>query len=135
MDQTALPLQSEEGEDQRKMLSATEQQSVVKFLGWPSKTLQVDSTHYSKIFVDRLTSLDAEGEVIVRDYLRKLGEIDEKIECATCRVSTEQVDNITLNNREIEQLYKLRRRWICELSDFLDLPILKTCNHVGSVIV
>ncbi len=117
------------------MLSATEQQSVVKFLGWPSKTLQVNSTHYSKIFVDRLTALDAEGEAIVQDYLRKLGEIDEKIECATCRVSTEKVDNIHLNNREIDQLYALRHRWIHELSDFLDLPILKSNHHMGSLTV
>lgn len=117
------------------MLSATEIQSTVRWLGWPSKTVDEGSTHYSKIFTDRITTLSDEGIAVVRDLLRKISETEEKIECARCRLAAEKVDGLVMNNREISQLHSLKTHYILELSEFVDLPVLKHSHHVHSLVV
>jgi hypothetical protein len=117
-------------------LTDTEIQKIVFYLGWPSKTVDEGSTHYSKIFKDRINDVSAEGEVIVRNYIRKIEEMYERLESAACRLSTSQVDNLHINPMEVEKLHKLKCRYIKELSDFLDLPIMRTsCSSAKSLVV
>lgn len=117
-------------------LTANEIQCVVLYLGWPAKTVEVNSTHYSKIFVDRITTIPAEAEPKVRKYLDKIETLRDQLESAMCRLTTTEVDDIKLREDEIQRLKGLENYWVCQLSDYLDLPVIKSCNGANiSVIV
>ena len=106
-------------------LTNKEQQCIVFYLGWPSKTLDVDSTHYSKIFGDRLLNLDSDAEVKIRNILTKIENIRAQLEDAACRFTTKKVDNIELREDEMEKLCALERKCVRWLSEYLDLPVMR----------
>ncbi len=117
-------------------LTSREQQKILRFLGWAGLTVVPDSTHFNSVVNDRLgnnvskpLTVDIEREV--RDILERLINIDTCLDEAKCRLTASQVDKITLNKNEISELRKERKRWIRELSDILDIPIMR--SGFGSV--
>jgi len=116
-------------------LTDKQKDCVVFYLGWPAKTLVVDSTDYSKIFSDRLTDLSTDSEKRIKGILDKLEDIDKQLDEARCRVSTLKVQDIQLNPEEIDQLKKERRRCIKELSCFLDLKVVCKSSSMGNICI
>lgn len=104
-------------------LTEIEKHTIVRHLGWPAKTLLVNSTHYSNWVVSRLTDLTPEIESLVRDLLSRLIKMDEKLEKAVCRAGISEVDGITFREDELRILRNERYRIIKELSQLLDIPI------------
>jgi hypothetical protein len=115
-------------------LTNKEQQCLVLYLGWPAKTLYTDSTHYSKIFVDRITNLDTDTEVKVRELLEKIERVREQMEEAQCRLSTTEVDNIKIREDELRRLRDLDRMYVKWLSQYLDLPVLRCDQSVCTTV-
>lgn len=115
-------------------LTDKQKEDVVLFLGWPTKTLVPDSTHFSNIFYDRLNNLSVEGEIKVIDLITKIDEVRTNIHEAQCRLVAEKVDNVTLNQDEIDELWDLERRYIQILSEYLDLPIMRKGGSVNGCI-
>jgi hypothetical protein len=116
-------------------LTSKQKHKVVFYLGWSGLTLVANSTQYNSVVNDRLGStLNADIENLVKGLLERLEMLDKALEEAICRLSASSVDNIEMNPKEIEMLKKERMRLIRELSDHLDIPIMKSSAQNMSVI-
>ena len=115
--------------------SSRQQHEIVRLLGWPGKTLLSSSTHYNNTVVSRLTNLNADIESEVTALLAKIAKIDAALESALCRLQAKKVDTIETNPDEIPMLKRERMRLLRELSDLLDIQIIKTGGGQVSVVV
>jgi HAMP domain-containing protein len=116
-------------------LSTKQKHRTIYYLGWPGLTLVSGSTHYNSVVNDRLANLNDEIEKLVKEILERLENLDKSLDEAKCRLTASKVDNIELNKDEIYHLKKERMRQIRELSDHLDIPIMKTHGNTSTVIV
>lgn len=117
-------------------LQDAQKEAIIFYLGWPAKTLVVDSTHYSKITADRMTNLSDVTEKNVKVILAKLDNIDTQLEEARCRLSANKVADIHMDaTREINKLKSERRRCAKELSCYLDIAFKCKIGSQGSVCV
>ena len=112
-------------------LNSKEQQQILRFLGWAGLTVVPDATHFNSVVNDRLgnnpkkpLTIDIEREV--KGILKRLLTIDEALEEALCRLTATKVDNVTTNKDEIRMLRGERKRWMRELSDILDIPMMRS---------
>jgi hypothetical protein len=103
-------------------LSPTEQNKVVQLLGYGGKTIQPGSVIFNKILNDRLNNLPTDTESIVRTYLTQVAAIETQMFAAPTRMIAKKVGDIELNNREIEDLRRERKRLGKEISVHLDVP-------------
>lgn len=103
-----------------------EKATVIFYLGWPAKVLVATSQVFNSVVNDRLLGVPVDSEGRVRKILKALKALDERLECAADRLSASQVDDITLNKDEIGALKGERLRYIRELSDLLDITIMRS---------
>ena len=116
-------------------LTDKEKHNVTFYLGWPGLTLVTGSTHYNSVVNNRLgASLNSYIENLAKGLLSRLEKVDEQIEEARCRLSAESVDNIHMNKQELAMLRKERLKFIRELADLLDIPILRSGGGMVAVI-
>jgi hypothetical protein len=116
-------------------LSDKDKHKVVYYLGWTGTTLIAGNVHYNSVVNDRLIDLNTYIESLTKGLLERLDMIEESLTQARCRLAAASVDNITMNEREIEHLKKEKRRLIRELSDHLDIPIMKSGGGNTTVLV
>lgn len=116
-------------------LTEKQKHKVIFYLGWAGRTIISGSTHFNSVVNDRLNGTNTEMESLVKTMLENLEKLDERLKAAQCRASTVSVGDITLNNNEIALLKKERTRLIRELSDHLDIPIMKSGGANASVVV
>ena len=116
-------------------LTEKEKHKVVRYLGWSGLTIVANSTQFNSVVNDRLSVTTAEICKIAKEMLEKIELIDEQREQANCRLAASKVDDITMNERELAMLCKERMKWIRELSDHLDIPIMKSGGGIKAVIV
>lgn len=116
-------------------LTDQEKADIIYQLGWPGLTIVPNSTDYSKPIVDNLTTPTAQMEVQIRALLERLSKLDLKIEAATCRLSASQVGDIKLNENELHFLRKEKKMLLRELSDLLDIAIVRQGGSNPSVLV
>ena len=111
-------------------LTNGQKNKILYWLGYPGKSLDVGSVLYDKVLSDRLVSLNADTEALVKVLMDKIAALDEKMEQAQCRMATESVGDIKLNsNNEIHLLKGERKRLIKELSVHLDIPYRGSSNQ------
>lgn len=120
-------------------LTAKEQQRILRYLGWAGLTVVPDATHFNSVVYDRLgnnsgkpLTIDIEKEV--RGTLTRLLKIDECLDDAKCRLAASKVDRTEMNPDEIRELRAERKRWTRELSDILDIPVIKSGSGNISVV-
>ena len=118
-------------------LSDSEKADVIFFLGWPGLTIVADSTHFNSVVNDRLNVTDTNAEIsrIASGILIRLTKCDTQLDSAKCRLAASKVDNLTLNEEEIAKIKNERRRFVRELSDHLDIPIMKSSSNQVSIVV
>lgn len=118
-------------------LTAKQKARTIFYLGWSGLTIVSGSTHFNSVVNDRLNATDnnAEIERLVKELLELLAACDEKLEKAKCRLAAISVDNIKLNPNEIPMLKKERSRYTRELSDHLDIPMMKSSSQQVSIVV
>jgi len=118
-------------------LTAKQKARTIYYLGWPGLTIVTDSTHFNSVVNDRLNVTDTEAEIsrLVKELLTRLEGCDEKLDKAKCRLSAVKVDNLELNPDEIRMLKKERMRYVRELSDHLDIPIMKSSAQQVSIVI
>jgi hypothetical protein len=114
-------------------LSSQEQHDVIRYLGWPGKTIVANSISYNTQVADRVSNMPIEMENQTRKLMDRLVTLDEKLEKALCRASTKQVDDITLNENEFSMLRGERKRVVSELSDLLDIPVMSSSNNMVNI--
>ena len=113
-------------------LTAKQKHDVLFRLGWSGKTLDVDSTNYSKIIADRLENLSSSMQATIVGLLKRLEAIQTQMDEARCRMTTESVDNIKINKDEAHMLKKEFTRYLRELSAETCIPIArKNSNNVA----
>lgn len=112
-------------------LSSAEMNKVIQLLGYGGKTIQPTSVIYNKILNDRLIQLPTDTENLVRSYLSTVSTIETQMAAAPTRLIAKKVGDIELNNRELDDLRKERRRISREIAVLLDIPY----NGIGGVSV
>lgn len=115
-------------------LTSAQQQKVIYYLGWTGKTLIPDSTHYNSYIAARVINLNPDIESLCLKLLSRLDNLDNKLDEAINRMSTEKIGDITLRGNERELLRKERWARIRELSDLLDIVIVKQGGQGISVV-
>lgn len=114
-------------------LSTKQRTEIIFHLGHPALILVEDSTFFSGIISDRLDAISANPDIckIALDLLKKIRHIDDCLEKAKCRLAASKVDNITMNDREIQQLLAERKRCIKELASLTGIQYKGRSNIVG----
>lgn len=110
-----------------------EKTDVVFYLGWSGKVLQETSQSFNSVVNDRLKNIPDDTINRSRLILKRLKQLDDRLDCAADRLSAAKVDDITLNKMELDQLRKERRIQIRELSNLLDIKILRSSS--GGIMV
>lgn len=117
-------------------LQDKEKEAIIYYLGWPAKTLVVDSTHYSKITADRMTNLAEVTEKKTKVILAKLDAIDTQLDDARCRLTANRVSDVYMDaRREIEVLRSERKRCTRELSGYLDIRFIRGSGSMRNISV
>lgn len=113
-------------------LSAAQKNKILQILGYPGKSLDSGTVLYDKVLVDRLDSLSAATESLVKSLLDKISAIETKMDKATCRMSTKELGDIVLNSdNEMKLLRKERKTISKEISYLLDVPMKYSSNMVS----
>lgn len=107
-------------------LTLQQQQDIIYLLGWPGKTLIQASTHYNSVIASRLINLNTPIENQATKLVARIQKIDTILECALTRMSTLEMQDIKLDPNEAARLRRERRTLIGELSDLLDIDVMKT---------
>lgn len=104
-----------------------QKQDIVYYLGWPGKTILVDSTHYNSVVASRLINLIPEIEAQATSLVDRIKAIDKILSTGLlCRASTLEVGDIKINPEERHILRSERKKVIGELSDLLDIDVMKS---------
>jgi len=120
-------------------ISTKDQQKILRTLGWAGLTIVADSTHFNSVVNDRLGNnvqkpLTSEIEREVKGLLERICRIEDSLDEAICRLSAKSVDKLVMNPDEIPMLKRELRRWARELSDLLDIPMMKSSGMSISVV-
>ena len=116
-------------------LTSKQKHKVIYYLGWAGLTIVDGSSQYNKVVVDRLGSLlNLDIENLIKGILERLEMLDKSLDEAICRLTASKVDSVEMNPKEIEMLKRERMRLIRELSDHLDIPIMKSSMQNMAVI-
>lgn len=107
-------------------LTDKEKTTALYYLGWPGKSLQSTSQLFNSVVDDRLKNLPSALETRVKNLLKRLEALDEALDCAVPRTGARRiVGEVEMNPNELDDLRKERLRQIRELSDMLDLEIVR----------
>lgn len=112
-------------------LTIDEKSEAIIYLGYPARTVQTGMTEYSKILSDRLDNLGDFGEKRVKKYMKRIREVDDKIEEATERFSVSQVDDFKLSDTEVEKLRSVRKSYVKELSKITNIPAAPSSSGIS----
>lgn len=118
------------------MFSDNEKTTILFYLGWPGKTLKEGSQLFNKVVNDRLNNIPVPVLTRTRKILKGLEAMDERLDCGADRLSASKIDDITMNDDEMDQLRKERFLRIREMSDQLNINIVRSSpsNMVGIVV-
>ncbi len=101
---------------------------ILKFLGWPSNTINSESLSYSKIVSDRLLLVLPEAEEEVRAYLDRLEAIETYLVSAVDSTGVKKIDDIEFfgnqDGTKLSALRSERTRIIKELAIMLDIAMI-----------
>ncbi len=112
-------------------LTSTEQNKVIQLLGYGGKTIQPGSVIYNKILNDRLNQLPTDTETLVRSFLAQITVIENQLNAAPTRLIAKKVGDIELNNKELEDLRRERKRIGREIAVHLDIPYVGNTSNIG----
>lgn len=112
-------------------LTDQEKTDIIFQLGWPGDTIIQGSTGYNNTITDRVNDLSAPIELRVRGLLARVFKVDAALEAAICRLSAKEVGDIVLRDDELYQLRREKKRILRELSDLLDIPIMRQGDGGG----
>ena len=112
-------------------LSSEDKQKIVFVLGYAGKILIPTSTHFNRIFSDRMENLNTFIEDQVGELLELIDAARLKITATTSNGNVKKIDGIELDTTRTKSLatgdYK---RLLHELSCLLDIPIV--CINTGN---
>ncbi len=114
--------------------STQQKQDIIYYLGWPGKSLLIDSTHYNSILASRLTNLIVEIEGQATALVTRIKAIDAVLIVSINRASTSEIQDIKINPYERETLRKERSKIIRELSDLLDIDVSKSSTNMVNLV-
>jgi len=105
-------------------LSFKQKNRIVFLLGYPGKILIADSTHFNRIFADRMENLNREIEDQVVTLLANLEDGRTKLTSSRDKGNVKRIGDIELDtNRTRSLVISDYRRLLRELSNLLDIPV------------
>lgn len=112
-------------------LSEQQKFDVVFHLGYSGKTIIETSTDYNSTVAKALLNLSAPIESRVGKLLERVALIDEKLCAALDRLAAKRVDTIEMRDDEIDRLRREKKAVLRELSDLLDIPMVRQGSGSG----
>ena len=111
------------------------QERVIFYLGYPSKILRDNSTHFNRILNNRMTNLSDFGVQRVKELVDKIEDARTKLDQTPEDAHVSSIDEISLDtSMAVTNIQKQYTRYVKELSSFLDIPIRKNNGAgVGSI--
>ena len=103
-------------------LTNPQKYTILRYLGWPVKTIDPTSLSYSKILSDRL-SVPEDCEDMLQELLDRVETIDEQLQAMVARSNVKQVDDIQFFENGSSELRGERKKVIREIACMLDFPI------------
>lgn len=107
-------------------LSNENKEKVVFLLGYPSKILLDNSTHFNRILVSRMDNLTDYTKKRVEELITLAYKARLNLDNTQTDAHVTQVDEIGLDSSmAVDNIYKQYNRYIKEISSLLDIPIRK----------
>lgn len=108
--------------------TTSEKIKILKFLGWPSNTINSESLSFNKVVSDRLLLVLPEAEEEVRAYLDRLDSLETSLVAAVDSTGVKKIDDIEFfgaqDGTKLSALRSERNRIIKELAIMLDIAML-----------
>lgn len=94
---------------------------ILRYLGWPMRTVDPGSASYSSYIDQQLTSFPDDALPELDDVLSKLDDIETQRQVMITRTNVQQVDDITFFQDGSADLRRERARLVKELAAILDV--------------
>lgn len=104
-------------------LSQTQKYTVLRYLGWPLRTIDSTSLSYSKIISDRLTYFPSDAEDLLTAQLDRVEEIDGQLNKMVKRSNVKSVDDIEFFEDGTYDLRRERSKVIKDIAVMLDMAL------------
>lgn len=113
------------------MLEQSDVYRVLRYLGWPIKLVDPDSSSYSGIITRTLRSFPDDAQDILFSLLTRLEQIDGQIQDMVGRSNIKAIDDIQFFEDSTGQLRKERSNVIREVASLMDMPIGPGVTNLG----
>ena len=116
-------------------LSLEQKHNILFVLGYPAKTIIVDSNLYNSLIADRLDSLDYYSEDRVDLLLIEIDSVRTKLSGLQDQGKLKQVGDIIFNTDNNDRTVKMEyKRILKELARTLDIPLLGSSSMVKVIV-
>lgn len=113
-------------------LNLEQKHSILFVLGYPAKTIIVNSNLYNSLVADRLDGLDSFSEDIIESLLSQIDGARTKLTNLQDQGKLKQVGDIIFNTENNDRTIKMEyKRLLKELGRILDIPIIGNSNMVS----
>lgn len=111
-------------------LSQTQKYNVLRYLGWPIRTIDPTSLSYSKIISDRLDQFPSDAEDILAGILTRLSNLDSQLAKQVVKANIKAIDDIQFFENGTFELRKERVKIIKELASLVDIAMGPSCQGI-----
>lgn len=103
------------------MLTQTEKYNVLRYLGYPIRTIDSTSLSYIKQVADRLSTFPTDAEGILRELLDRISTLDGQLEKQVAKSNVKSIDDIEFFDHGADELRRERRKVINEIAVLVDI--------------
>ncbi len=104
-------------------LTQVQKYTVLRYLGWPVKTIDSTSTSYSNIINGRLSGFPDDAEGMLLSLLDRVEVIDETLQSMVARANVKSVDDIEFFEDGTYDLRRERGKVIREIAVMIDIAM------------
>jgi hypothetical protein len=104
-------------------LTQTQKYTVLRYLGWPLKTIDSTSLSYSNIISDRLSDFPTDAEAMLIALLDRVAAIDTQLQAMVARSNVKSVDDIEFFEDGTYETRRERSKVIREIAVMVDIAM------------
>jgi hypothetical protein len=104
-------------------LDQTQKYTILRYLGWPIRTIDSTSSSYSNIINGRLTGFPDDAIAMLTPLLTRMAAIDTKLQGMVNQSNVKSIDDIEFFQDGTYDLRAERGKLIKEIASMMDMPI------------
>ena len=114
------------------MLTDEQKERITFLLGYPSKILRDNSTHFNRIFNNRLTNLSDIAVNQIGELLDLVTVARKKLDESQDEAKVASVDGLSFDtSRAVTNIKSQYYRYLKEIGSLLDIPVRRMMMTVG----